>query len=101
MHTRVKPLAADVDLAAIARQTAGLTGADLANLCNEAAILAGRHGVHEASERSTSTLRWSASSPGFRQRRVVSDKEKRILAYHEGVTRSCPICGRRSSPLRR
>ena len=42
VHTRGKPLAADVDLAMIARQTAGLTGADLANICNEAAIFAGR-----------------------------------------------------------
>jgi len=42
VHTRGKPLAADVDLVQIARQTAGLTGADLANICNEAAIFAGR-----------------------------------------------------------
>ena len=42
VHTRGKPLAADVDLELIARQTAGLTGADLANVCNEAAIFAGR-----------------------------------------------------------
>jgi cell division protease FtsH len=42
VHTRGKPLAEDVDLDAIARQTAGLTGADLANICNEAAIFAGR-----------------------------------------------------------
>src|SRR5689334_9599180 len=42
VHTRDKPLAADVDLGQVARQTSGLTGADLANLCNEAAILAGR-----------------------------------------------------------
>ena len=42
VHTRGKPLADDVDLEAIARQTAGLTGADLANICNEAAIGAGR-----------------------------------------------------------
>ena len=45
VHTRDKPLAADVDLGLIARQTSGLTGADLANLCNEAAILAGRNGA--------------------------------------------------------
>src|SRR5918997_1090625 len=43
VHTRGKPLAPDVDLSLIARQTAGLTGADLANICNEAAIFAGRH----------------------------------------------------------
>src|SRR3954469_2185610 len=42
VHTRNKPLAADVDLGAVARGTAGLTGADLANICNEAAIFAGR-----------------------------------------------------------
>jgi cell division protease FtsH len=42
VHTRGKPLAEDVDLDAVARQTAGLTGADLANICNEAAIFAGR-----------------------------------------------------------
>ena len=42
MHTRDKPLADDVDLELVARQTAGLTGADLANICNEAAIFAAR-----------------------------------------------------------
>src|SRR2546429_5854091 len=42
VHTRGKPLAADVDITSVARQTAGLTGADLANICNEAAIFAGR-----------------------------------------------------------
>ena len=48
VHTRSKPLAADVDLSLIARQTSGLTGADLANICNEAAILAAPR-RHEAS----------------------------------------------------
>jgi cell division protease FtsH len=82
VHTREKPLAADVDLAVIARQTAGLSGADLANVCNEAAIFAGRrqaqyihHGDFEsAMERVVA---------GLQQRRVVTEKEKRILAYHE------------------
>ena len=45
VHTRGKPLAPDVDLDSVARQTAGLTGADLANICNEAAIGAGRRGA--------------------------------------------------------
>jgi cell division protease FtsH len=83
VHTRGKPLAADVDLSAIARQTAGLTGADLANIANEAAIFAGRenqqyiHHVHfdNAMERVIA---------GLQQRRVMTEKEKRILAYHEG-----------------
>jgi cell division protease FtsH len=83
VHTRDKPLAADVDLARVARQTSGLTGADLANLCNEAAILAGRVAaqyIHQA-DFDAAMERIVA---GLRQRRVVSDKEKRILAYHEG-----------------
>jgi cell division protease FtsH len=82
VHTRGKPLAADVDLTSLARQTAGLTGADLANIANEAAIFAGRH------ERQyiTNTDFESAVErvvAGMQQRRVVSEKEKRILAYHE------------------
>jgi cell division protease FtsH len=82
VHTRGKPLANDVDLSAIARQTAGLTGADLANIANEAAIFAGRerkqyiHHPHfdAAMERIIA---------GLQQRRVMTEKEKRILAYHE------------------
>ena len=82
VHTRSKPLAADVDLSRIARQTAGLTGADLANICNEAAILAARHGVTKlrALEFDGALERVVA---GLQTRRVVTDKEKRILAYHE------------------
>ncbi len=83
VHTRGKPLAPDIDLHLIARHTAGLTGADLANIANEAAIFAGRqertrimHADFEAAmERVVA---------GLQQRRVVSEKEKRILAYHEG-----------------
>ena len=83
VHTRGKPLAADVDLKLIARQTAGLTGAELENISNEAAIFAGRekqqyihHGHFDAAmERVVA---------GLQKRRVVTEKEKRILAYHEG-----------------
>jgi cell division protease FtsH len=82
VHTRSKPLAPDVDLSRIARQTSGLTGADLANICNEAAILAARHGVTKlrALEFDGALERVVA---GLQTRRVVTDKEKRILAYHE------------------
>jgi len=83
VHTRGKPLSEDVDLGQIARQTAGLTGADLANICNEAAIFAGRRHLHVigATEFDGAMERVVA---GLQQRRVVSEKEKRILAYHEG-----------------
>jgi cell division protease FtsH len=83
VHTRGKPLAADVDLQLIAKQTAGLTGADLANICNEAAIFAGRKELQylRHAEFDAAMERVVA---GLQQRRVVSEKEKRILAYHEG-----------------
>jgi cell division protease FtsH len=83
VHTSGKPLSADVELDQIARQTAGLTGADLANICNEAAIFAGRRHlkVIGPTEFDGAMERVVA---GLQQRRVVSEKEKRILAYHEG-----------------
>ena len=63
VHTRDKPLAADVDLDIVARQTSGLTGADLANICNEAAIFAGREHRDELIDHATSRPRSSGSSP--------------------------------------
>ncbi|HET9508376.1 MAG TPA: ATP-dependent zinc metalloprotease FtsH [Gaiellaceae bacterium] len=82
VHTRGKPLGDDVDLSVISRQTAGLTGADLANICNEAAIFAGR------AELTTIGMEQFEAAmervvAGLQQRRVVTEKEKRILAYHE------------------
>src|SRR5256884_3793291 len=83
VHTRGKPLDETVDLQAAARQTAGLTGADLANICNEAAICAGRRSsVALAQVDFDNALERVVA--GLQQRRVVTDKEKRILAYHEG-----------------
>jgi cell division protease FtsH len=83
VHTRDKPLAPDVDLERVARHTAGLTGADLANIANEAAIAAGRAArtVISQADFEHSMDRVIA---GLQQRRVITDKEKRILAYHEG-----------------
>ena len=82
VHTRSKPLASDVDLALLARRTAGLTGAELANIANEAAIHAGRR-----SERHVYMADFDAAMErvltGLQKRRVVTEKEKRILAYHE------------------
>jgi cell division protease FtsH len=82
VHSRGKPLDGDIDLNLIARQTSGLTGADLANICNEAAIFAGRQ------ERTTIMQTDFEGAmervvAGLQQRRVVTEKEKRILAFHE------------------
>ena len=82
VHTRGKPLAPDVELSVIARQTAGLTGADLANVTNEAAIFAGREGRNDISAANFDAAMERVVA-GLQQRRVVSEKEKRILAYHE------------------
>jgi cell division protease FtsH len=81
VHSRGKPLG-NVDLDLIARQTAGLTGADLANLCNEAAIFAGR------SERDFITTADFETAlervvAGLQTRRVITPHEKKVVAYHE------------------
>ena len=82
VHTRGKPLAGDVNLPLIARQTAGLTGADLANIANEAAIFAGRD-ERQSIRHADFEAAMERVVAGLQQRRVVSEKEKRILAYHE------------------
>ena len=82
LHARDKPLASDVDLEVVARQTAGLTGADLANLVNEAAIFAGRAG-RDAVRQVDFDDALERVVAGLSRRRVISEKEKRILAYHE------------------
>src|SRR5437868_11749348 len=84
VHTRGKPLNIDdVDLGLVARQTSGLTGAELANICNEAAIKAGRR---SASSITQSDFDWALERvvAGLQQRKMLTEKERRILAYHEG-----------------
>jgi cell division protease FtsH len=84
VHTRGKPLnLSDVDLALVARQTSGLTGAELANICNEAAIKAGRRG---ASAITQPDFDWALERvvAGLQQRKMLTEKERRILAFHEG-----------------
>src|SRR3954470_4561428 len=83
VHTRNKPLASDVDLSAIARHTAGLTGADLANVCNEAAIYAGRREAQYVMQADFDNA-IDRTVAGLQQKKVLTDKERRILAYHEG-----------------
>jgi cell division protease FtsH len=82
VHTRGKPLADDVDLKSIARQTAGLTGAELENIANEAAIFAGRLDRDEITNGDFEDAMERVVA-GLQQRRVVTEKERRILAYHE------------------
>lgn len=83
VHAEGKPLASDVSLHELARQTAGFSGADLANLLNEAALLAARRGktIVYTDELEESILRVMAGPE--RKSRVITEAEKSIIAYHE------------------
>ena len=83
VHTREKPVGADVDLAQVARQTSGLTGAELANICNEAAIFAGRRGDAQLIQEDFDNALERVVA-GLQQKKVLTEKERRILSYHEG-----------------
>src|SRR5271169_1850974 len=87
VHTRDKPLQ-DVDLNLVAQQTSGLTGADLANICNEAAIFATRRGSKTiAMEDFNSALERVVA--GVQARRVMNAHEKRVVAFHEAGHALC------------
>jgi cell division protease FtsH len=83
VHTRGKPLAKHIDLDTLAAQTPGFTGADLANLVNEAALLAARHGkrIIDMPELEEGIMRVLAGPE--KKGRLLSDKERTITAYHE------------------
>jgi cell division protease FtsH len=88
VHTRNKPLAEGVDLELIARQTSGLTGADLANICNEAAIFAGRDHRDQIVTRDFQAALERVIA-GVQSRRVITEHEKRVVAYHEAGHALC------------
>jgi cell division protease FtsH len=83
VHSKGKPLAPQIDLDALAAGTPGFTGADLANLVNEAALLAARHGkkVIEQDDLEEGIMRVIAGPE--KKARLLSEKEQRITAYHE------------------
>ena len=88
VHTRNKPVADGVDFNLLARQTSGLTGADLANICNEAAIFAARRSSPklETPDFDAAIERVVA---GMQSRRALTDHEKRVVAYHEAGHALC------------
>ena len=83
VHVRGKPLAEDVELTVLAKQTPGFTGADIENLVNEAAILAARRNKHSINmEEFQEAIERVVAGPE-RRSRLISEKEKRIISYHE------------------
>jgi cell division protease FtsH len=84
VHAKGKPFAQDVDLEIIARRTPGFTGADLANVINEAALLTARSGGKLITMAMLEESIDRVMAGPERKTRVMSDKEKKIIAYHEG-----------------
>ena len=84
VHARGKPIAPDVDLEAVARRTPGFTGADLANVLNEAALLTARSGSQLIDNRALDEAIDRVIAGPQKRTRVMDDQEKRITAYHEG-----------------
>jgi len=83
VHARGKPLAADIDLNVISKQTPGMVGADLENLLNEAAILAARRNKRSISmDELVESIERVMAGP-IRRSRVLSNEERQIVAYHE------------------
>src|SRR5207302_9894434 len=84
VHMRKVPLAADVDARVIARGTPGFSGADLANLVNEAALLAARRGKRAVAMSEFENAKDKVLMGAERRSMVMSEKEKEMTAYHEG-----------------
>ena len=83
VHAKDKPLAEDVDLRQVAQTTAGFTGADLENLLNEAAIGAAKEGRNYVMQNDINLAFVKVGIGAEKKSRVISEKEKRITAYHE------------------
>ena len=83
IHAKGKPLAEDVDLAKVARATAGFTGADLENLLNEAALLTGRRGQKFITEDAIQQSVIKVIAGPEKHSRVIPEQERRLTAYHE------------------
>ncbi len=90
VHVRKKPLASDVDLAVIAKQTAGFTGADLANLVNEAALLSARLGLKKIGQQQLEqSIERVIAGPEKKSRAKMSEYEKNLVSYHEAGHALC------------
>lgn len=83
VHSRGKPLGPDVNLATIAKSTAGFTGADLENLLNEAALLAVRHGLKAITQVEIEEATIKVVMGTEKKSHVMKDEDKKITSYHE------------------
>jgi cell division protease FtsH len=84
VHSKGKPLAADADLDSLAKRTVGMSGADLANVINEAALLTARHHGNVINGAALEESVDRVIGGPARKSRIISEKERKITAYHEG-----------------
>ena len=99
VHAKGKPMAKGVDLAVLARKTPGFTGADLANVLNEAALLTARENGKKITDVTLDEAVDRVMAGPQRRTRVMSDKERQITAYHEGVHALAAAAMRNTDPV--
>lgn len=99
VHAKGKPMAKGVDLAVLARKTPGFTGADLANVLNEAALLTARSNAQLIDNRALDEAVDRVMAGPQRRSRVMKDKEKLITAYHEGGHALAAAAMRHTDPV--
>jgi cell division protease FtsH len=99
VHMRKVPLAADVDARIIARGTPGFSGADLANLVNEAALMAARRGKRSVAMSEFEQAKDKVMMGAERRSMVMTEDEKKLTAYHEGGHALCMLYAEGHEPL--
>ncbi|TMD05880.1 MAG: ATP-dependent zinc metalloprotease FtsH [Chloroflexi bacterium] len=99
LYARAKPLSPEIDLEVIARQTPGFTGADLANLLNEAAILAARGGKRVIGRSEMEEAAFRVMAGPEKRSRILTPEEKAIVAYHEVGHALCMKSIAKSDPV--
>jgi len=99
VHAKGKPVAKGVDLAVLARKTPGFTGADLANVLNEAALLTARQNATKITDALLDEAVDRVMAGPQRRTRVMSDKEKLVTAYHEGGHALAAAAMRNTDPV--
>ncbi len=99
VHTRNSPLAKDVDLQVLARSTPGFTGADIANLVNEAALYASRNGKKGIAMEDFEYAKDKVLMGSERKSMIISEEEKRITAYHEAGHALIAAVAKEADPL--
>lgn len=99
VHVKKVPLASDVNLSVVARGTPGFSGADLANLVNEAALLAARKNKHKVTQSDFDEAKDKVLMGSERKSMVMDDAEKKLTAYHEAGHAICSIYVAETDPI--